>query len=51
MKLNGDSILKQANSLLADNHHNHLHVIDDDHYFTGIETPMRKDAFELDDEA
>ncbi|KPL13653.1 MAG: GTP cyclohydrolase [Bacteroides sp. SM23_62] len=51
MKLNGDSILKQANSLLADNHHNHLHVIDDEDYFTGIETPMRKDAFELDDEA
>jgi GTP cyclohydrolase I len=51
MKLNGDSILKQASSLLADNHHNHLHVIDDEDYFTGIETPMRKDAFELDDEA
>jgi GTP cyclohydrolase I len=51
MKLNGDSILKQANSLLVDNHQPHLHVIDEDHYFTGIETPMRKDAFEIDDEA
>jgi GTP cyclohydrolase IA len=51
MKLNGDSILKQANSLLADDHYNHLHVIEDDHHFTGIETPMREDAFELDDES
>ena len=50
MKLNGDSILKQANALLADDHHNHLHVIEDDHLFTGIETPMREDAFEMDDE-
>lgn len=51
MKLNGDSILKQADSLLAENHHNHLHIIDDEQYFSGTETPMRKDAFELDDDA
>ncbi len=51
MKLNGDSILKQADSLLAENHHKHLHIIDEDHYFTGVETPMRKDAFLLDDDA
>jgi GTP cyclohydrolase I len=51
MKLNGDSILKQTGSLLAENHHNHLHIIDEDHYFTGTETPMRKDAFMLDDDA
>lgn len=51
MKLNGDSILKQADSLLAENHHNHLHIIDDDHHLTGTETPMRKDAFVLDDDA
>ena len=50
MKLNGDSILQQADSLLAENHHNHLHIIDDDHYLTGTETPMRKDAFVLDDD-
>ena len=49
MKLNGESILKQANTLLADDHGNHLHIIEEDHHFTGIETPMRKDAFELDD--
>jgi GTP cyclohydrolase I len=51
MKLNGESILKQATSLLADDHYNHLHVIEDDHQFSGIETPMRQDAFELDDES
>jgi GTP cyclohydrolase I len=51
MKLNGDSILKQTDLLLAENHHNHLHIIDEDHYFTGTETPMRKDAFMLDDDA
>jgi GTP cyclohydrolase I len=51
MKLNGDSILKQADHLLVKDQYNHLQVIDDDHYFTGIETPMRKDAFELDDDA
>jgi GTP cyclohydrolase I len=51
MKLNGDSILKQADPLLARDQYNHLQVIDEDHGFTGIETPMRKDAFELDDEA
>ena len=50
MKLNGDSILQQADSLLAENHHNHLHIIDDDPYLTGTETPMRKDAFVLDDD-
>ena len=51
MKLNGDTILKQVNPLLTKDQHNHLQVIDDDHYFTGIETPLRKDAFELDDDA
>jgi len=51
MKLNGESILKQANTLLADDHSNHLHIIEEDHHFTGIETPMRQDAFELDDES
>lgn len=50
MKLNGDNILKQAAPLLADDPQNHLHVIQDDHYLSGIETPIRKDAFELDDE-
>lgn len=50
MKLNGDNILKQASPLLADDPQNHLHVIQDDHYLSGIETPIRKDAFELDDE-
>ena len=51
MKLNGESILKQARPPQESIQHNHLHVIDDDHSFTGIETPMRKDAFEIDDEA
>jgi GTP cyclohydrolase I len=51
MKLNGDNLLKQAESLLAEELHHHLHVIGDDDYYTGIETPIRKDAFELDDEA
>jgi GTP cyclohydrolase I len=50
MKLNGDTILKNQETLIADNHHNHLHILDDDHSFTGIETPMRKNAFELDDD-
>ena len=50
MKLNGNSILKQANPPQTTINHNHLHVIDDDHTFTGLETPMRKDAFEIDDE-
>lgn len=30
---------------------NHLHIIENDHHFNGIETPMREDAFELDDES
>lgn len=51
MKINGESLIDQANTLLAGNHSNHLHIIEDDHHFTGIETPMRKDAFELDDES
>lgn len=50
MNLNGDSILKQAEPLIADDPQNHLHVIQDDHYLSGIETPIRKDAFDLDDE-
>lgn len=51
MKRNGESILKQAGSLLAEDPHRNLHIIEDDHHFTGIETPMRTDAFVLDDEA
>ena len=51
MKPNGESIIDQANILLADDHSNHLHIIKDDQHFTGIETPMRKDAFVLDDES
>jgi GTP cyclohydrolase I len=50
MKLNGNSMLKQAGGLTLDHHPEHLHIIDEDHHFTGKETPLRSDAFALDDE-
>ena len=51
MKLNGESTLKQAGALVDNEQKNHLHIIENDHHFNGIETPMREDAFELDDES
>ena len=51
MKLNGESTLKQAGALVDNEQKNHLHIIENDHHFNGIETPMREDAFELDDDS
>jgi GTP cyclohydrolase I len=51
MKINGNALVRDTMAYpgLSSESHEYLHVIDDDHGFTGPETPLRPDAFVLDD--
>ena len=51
MKTNGNTVLKEIPGHLDPGAivHNHLHISEDDHSYTGPETPLHPDAFRISD--